>query len=143
LRYLAATLFVATLGFAPAAMAAPNSINDCEKIEAADAYNRCLASFGPVAHLHGGSAKDFGGDGDPGAAAGAEVVQAADPEASVPRERRSAHSRHNHGHWTQHYHGHYHHYAHYHGHGHGSAHASHGGRKRLAFNVTSHHARAR
>jgi hypothetical protein len=27
--------------------AAPRSIADCERIEAADAYNRCLASFGP------------------------------------------------------------------------------------------------
>ena len=138
MRYLAATLFVTALGVAPAAMAAPNSINDCEKIEAADAYNRCLASFGPVAHTHGGSVKDFGGDGDVGAGAGgADVVQAADPEASVPKERRSAHGGHHHGHWTRHYH----HYAHYHGHGHGhsSAHASHSARKRLAFNVTSHH----
>lgn len=28
------------------------TIKDCEKITAADAYNRCLASFGPVAHEH-------------------------------------------------------------------------------------------
>ncbi|MFZ1960208.1 MAG: hypothetical protein WAU63_03020 [Methylovirgula sp.] len=32
--------------------AAPRTIKDCEKIQAADAYNRCLASFGPVAHVH-------------------------------------------------------------------------------------------
>jgi hypothetical protein len=32
--------------------AAPRSIKDCEKIQAADAYNRCLALFGPVAHVH-------------------------------------------------------------------------------------------
>lgn len=32
-----------------AAAAAPRSIADCESIQAADAYNRCLASFGPVA----------------------------------------------------------------------------------------------
>ncbi len=32
--------------------ATPRSIKDCEKIQAADAYNRCLASFGPVAHMH-------------------------------------------------------------------------------------------
>jgi len=43
------------LGFSLAATslwAAPASINDCEKIQEADAYNRCLASFGPVAHEH-------------------------------------------------------------------------------------------
>ena len=34
------------------ALAAPRSIADCEKIEAADAYNKCLASFGPAAHEH-------------------------------------------------------------------------------------------
>ncbi|MGH6679232.1 MAG: hypothetical protein ACREDL_09965 [Bradyrhizobium sp.] len=28
------------------------SIKDCDKIQAADAYNLCLASFGPVAHEH-------------------------------------------------------------------------------------------
>jgi hypothetical protein len=34
------------------AAAAPRSIADCESIQAADAYNRCLASFGPVAAGH-------------------------------------------------------------------------------------------
>jgi hypothetical protein len=34
------------------AAAGPRSIADCEKIQAADAYNRCLASFGPVAAGH-------------------------------------------------------------------------------------------
>lgn len=40
---------------AVAAAAAPRSIADCEAIQAADAYNHCLASFGPVAagHSHG------------------------------------------------------------------------------------------
>lgn len=30
------------------ALAAPRSIDDCEAIKDADAYNRCLASFGPT-----------------------------------------------------------------------------------------------
>jgi hypothetical protein len=54
--------------------AAPRTINDCEKIQATDAYNQCLASFGPVAHLKpmkplpGGSNSggDSGGDDDEG-----------------------------------------------------------------------------
>jgi hypothetical protein len=55
--------------------AAPRSINDCEKIQSADAYNQCLASFGPVAHLHGakggtGSDGDGGEGGDGGEADG-------------------------------------------------------------------------
>jgi hypothetical protein len=43
------------LGFSVAATslcAAPAMIKDCEKIQEADAYNRCLAGFGPVAHEH-------------------------------------------------------------------------------------------
>ncbi|MGP0061242.1 MAG: hypothetical protein ACLPID_18370 [Beijerinckiaceae bacterium] len=32
--------------------AAPRAIRDCEKIEAADAYNECLARFGPAAREH-------------------------------------------------------------------------------------------
>ncbi len=39
------------LALAPGKAAAA-SIKDCEKIKAADAYNQCLASFGPVAHEH-------------------------------------------------------------------------------------------
>ncbi len=42
----------ATPLFLTPVLAVPSSINDCEKIEAADAYNLCLAAFGPVAHEH-------------------------------------------------------------------------------------------
>jgi len=38
---------------APAAgMAAPRTIDDCEKIKEADAYNLCLAAFGPTRGQH-------------------------------------------------------------------------------------------
>jgi hypothetical protein len=37
---------------APAA-AAPRTINDCESIKDANAYNLCLASFGPMRGQHG------------------------------------------------------------------------------------------
>ncbi len=36
------------VGLAAPALAAPRSIDDCEAIKEADAYNRCLASFGPT-----------------------------------------------------------------------------------------------
>lgn len=49
---------VATL-VAGAATAGPRSIADCETIQAADAYNRCLASFGPSAGRRG---RSFGAD---------------------------------------------------------------------------------
>jgi hypothetical protein len=34
--------------FASLPVSAQSSIDDCEKIQAADAYNKCLAQFGPV-----------------------------------------------------------------------------------------------
>jgi hypothetical protein len=43
-----AFLLLTTAFFASAALAAPRSIADCEAIQAPDAYNHCLASFGPV-----------------------------------------------------------------------------------------------
>jgi hypothetical protein len=48
---LAIAAFLAV--FATAALAAPRSIDDCEAIKEADAYNRCLASFGPTRGQHG------------------------------------------------------------------------------------------
>ncbi len=146
MRYFSATLFAAalTIALAAPAGAAPSSINDCEKIEAADAYNQCLALFGPVAHTHGVSAKDFGGDG---AGGGAEVVQTANPEDSVPQDtgRHGRHGRHAHGRSYGHAgrHGHYQHYGHNFSrhHGHSSAHVAHARNRKLAFNVISGHAR--
>jgi hypothetical protein len=47
------TLFAAALLAVPGlAKAAPRNIDECEKIQAADAYNLCLASLGPVARGH-------------------------------------------------------------------------------------------
>lgn len=52
-------------------VAAPRSIADCEKIQEADAYNRCLASFGPTRGQHGatypGVASEGAGDSGRGA----------------------------------------------------------------------------
>ena len=43
----------ATLGLLAATAArAQATINDCEKIQAADAYNQCLAKFGPTSKVH-------------------------------------------------------------------------------------------
>lgn len=53
MRYLPLILIVACMNLAAQpGYAAANSIKDCEKIQAADAYNLCLASFGPVAREH-------------------------------------------------------------------------------------------
>lgn len=43
---IAAAALMLSLGVA---QAAPKSISDCESISAPDAYNKCLASFGPAA----------------------------------------------------------------------------------------------
>lgn len=51
-RSLRLAALLTTLLLAPAA-AAPRSIDDCEAIKQADAYNQCLASFGPAAHTGG------------------------------------------------------------------------------------------
>ncbi|MBI1980466.1 MAG: hypothetical protein HYS63_02660 [Methylocystis sp.] len=65
---LAAALIAAALLAAPA-NAAPRSIADCEKIQEADAYNRCLASFGPMRGQRGATypgVASEGGQGDRG-----------------------------------------------------------------------------
>ncbi len=48
--FVASLALVASLAVMPQVAAAPRSIGDCEAIKQADDYNRCLASFGPVAH---------------------------------------------------------------------------------------------
>src|SRR3977135_3496001 len=53
MRSILTAVFAAALIAAPAhSNAAPRSIDDCEKIQAADAYNQCLAVFGPLARGH-------------------------------------------------------------------------------------------
>lgn len=62
---------VAALLIARPTAAAPRTIADCEAIKEADAYNRCLASFGPV---RGQRAKTYPGlasDGGRGKSGGA------------------------------------------------------------------------
>lgn len=137
MRYLPtmifATSFAATL---VAAHAAPRTIDDCEKIQAADAYNQCLAIFGPVAHTHASHAASQAGDGFD--ANGADKATLTGRAASVtqPRHRHYAHAQSHHlgrkVHWTRRGHD----------HGHQSAHR-HGGGKRLAFSVVSGHANLR
>ena len=52
-RIFSAVFFASSLLLATPALAAPRSIDDCEAIKEADAYNRCLASFGPMRGQHG------------------------------------------------------------------------------------------
>lgn len=53
MRYLLLILIAVAMTFAVQSKnAAAGTIKDCDKIQAADAYNQCLASFGPIAHEH-------------------------------------------------------------------------------------------
>ncbi|MGD9545852.1 MAG: hypothetical protein AB7F41_17050 [Methylocystis sp.] len=47
------------------ATAAPRSIDDCEAIKDADAYNRCLASFGPTRGARGATYPGVASEGAP------------------------------------------------------------------------------
>jgi hypothetical protein len=126
--------FVSALIAAPAcSKAAPRTIDDCEKIQAADAYNQCLALFGPVARGHLATA---GGDG-----LGPEVTSAK-AHADVAPEKDLHHARHlasRHA-WTRHSfarHGHLHTTkAAWHRHAHGK-------RTAMLFSVVSGHTRLR
>lgn len=133
-------IFAAALAAAPAASnAAPRSINDCEKIDAADAYNQCLAAFGPVAHTHGVKA-----DAQEQDEANAEDGASAEPTsgrtvAASPRQRvahaHGRHGRHGSQHaWSRHGHGH---------HASSADHSSHAHAKKLAFTVVSGHTKLR
>ncbi|WP_292531911.1 hypothetical protein [Methylocystis sp.] len=51
-------------------LAAPGSIADCEKIQDADAYNRCLAYFGPTRGQHGASYPGVASEGGHGGSGG-------------------------------------------------------------------------
>jgi hypothetical protein len=107
LRSILTAVLVAALAAAPAqSKAAPRSIGDCEKIQAADAYNQCLALFGPVARGHGGAGGGVYADRqDAEAATGtgrAEVVKVSDSHHGRGRASRHGWTRHSwakHGHW--------------------------------------------
>ena len=54
---------IALLIAAPAA-AEPRSIDDCERIKEPEAYNLCLASFGPTRGQHNKTYPGVAGEGD-------------------------------------------------------------------------------
>jgi hypothetical protein len=115
--------------------AAPRTIDDCEKIQAADAYNQCLAVFGPVAHTHASSVNSQAGDNSGGDAL-SEVPATGRAASTGPRHRQHGRA---HSHRSSHK-------PHWVRHEHGRASASHkhgGGGKLLAFNVISGYVKSR
>lgn len=61
---LAVVAFAVLIGLP--VLAAPRGIADCEAIKEADAYNRCLASFGPVRGQRGASYPGAASEGGKG-----------------------------------------------------------------------------
>ncbi|MDQ6702813.1 MAG: hypothetical protein M3Z96_06755, partial [Pseudomonadota bacterium] len=112
--------------------AAPRSIDDCEKIQAADAYNQCLALFGPLARGHGAA-----GDGVDADRQDAEATtgNANSGAATAGDSRRGRHYSSKHG-WARHS---------WARHGHwrrtGAAGHRHGKTTSVAFSVVSGHTR--
>jgi hypothetical protein len=109
--------------------AAPRTIDDCEKIQAADAYNQCLAIFGPIAHRRSVSAQNA----SESASAEAPATESAAP---ARRKHRSAHARHHSRHHVSR------HAAAKHGR-HAKAKAASPKGKKLAFSVVSGHSARR
>jgi hypothetical protein len=135
LRSILTVVFVAALVAAPAlSNAAPRSIDDCEKIQAADAYNQCLAVFGPLARGHGAAGDGVDADRQDAEAttgnAHADVVTVRDSHHGrrhASRHGWASHSWARHGHW----------------HRTGAAGHRHGKTTRVAFSVVSGHTRLR
>lgn len=135
MRSILTVVFVAALAAVPAhAIAAPRSIDDCEKIQAADAYNQCLAIFGPVARGHGGTRASADVDGqDAEALTGNARVEVAMAGESHHRHRHASWHR-----WTRHSwarQGHWHRT--------GAAGHRHGKITTMAFSIVSGHTRLR
>ena len=107
MRSILTAVFVAALVAAPAqSKAAPRSIDDCEKIQAADAYNQCLALFGPLARGAAGDGVNADRQdaeatpGNPNAGVAAVAVSGRDHGARhASRHRWTRHSWARHGHW--------------------------------------------
>ncbi len=135
MRSILTAVFVAALIAAPAlSNAAPRSIDGCEKIQAADAYNQCLAVFGPIARGHGAAGDGVDADRqDP----------EAPPATHMPAWTRWGFSHHGarhasrHG-WTSHSWA-----RHSHGHRTRAAEHRHGNTTTMAFSVVSGHTRLR
>jgi hypothetical protein len=140
LRLTLLSIFTAASIAAPACSnAAPRSIDECEKIQAADAYNQCLAVFGPVARTHGVAREtaDTNNQDEGMAAADADTKVAAAPEEDSGRDASMRHHGARYGHAAHGFahHGHWHHST-------ASAHA-HGKRTTLAFSTVSSHGHLR
>jgi hypothetical protein len=131
---LTAVVAAASIAVPAHSNATPRSIDDCEKIQAADAYNQCLAVFGPLARGHGVAGDGVDAETTPGNAH-AEVVTVTDSH----HGRRHA-SRHG---WTQHSWARHGWERHGHWHRTGAAAHRHGKTTTMAFSVVSGRTRLR
>lgn len=79
------SLLVSTALLAAPALAAPRTIDDCESIKEPNAYNLCLASFGPVRGQHGASYPGVASEGRKGGETGDAKSPGAGGRAGAPR----------------------------------------------------------
>lgn len=63
-RFRGKSVVAALIALASPALAAPRTIDDCEAIKDPNAYNLCLASFGPVRGQHGANYPGVASEGD-------------------------------------------------------------------------------
>lgn len=92
---LPAHIFLAALMSAVPAAAGPRTINDCESIKDANAYNLCLASFGPVRGQHGATYPGVASEGEKGngGKSGGKISRAATSAPETSRHAPRAHGR--------------------------------------------------
>lgn len=86
------------LAVAGTAARSQSSIADCEKIQAADAYNQCLAKFGPAAKEHNLEPERPGDVKSSAADARASAPARANRHFSRGRHHGRVATRHRHGH---------------------------------------------
>ncbi|HEV7910389.1 MAG TPA: hypothetical protein VGP28_04725 [Methylocella sp.] len=139
MRSILTAVFAAALIAAPAhSNATPRSIDGCEKIQAADAYNQCLAAFGPIARGHGAAGDGVDADRQDGEAplgsanAGVAAVAVSGRDHGARHASRHGWTRHS---WARQRHGDWHRTR-------AAAHR-HGKTTTMAFSVVSGHTRLR
>jgi hypothetical protein len=108
---LTAVFVAALVAVTAQSKAVPRSIDGCEKIQAADAYNQCLALFGPLARGHGAAgdgvdvdnqdAEATPGNAKAGVAAVAVSGRHGARHASRHGWTRHSWARQRHGHWRR------------------------------------------
>ncbi|QGM98028.1 hypothetical protein [Methylocystis parvus] len=79
-------IICAALLISATALAAPRKIDDCEAIKEPNAYNLCLASFGPMRGQHGASYPGVASEGEKGGEGKSRAPAGAGRQATAARD---------------------------------------------------------